>query len=312
MGNSTGFRNSTVLITGGKGYLASFLSKALQACGACVVLSDIIDVNEKQYRKADLTDKGQVKRLVAETRPDFIFHLGALIDRSRNFEIFEKMLQVNTQGTLNLLEALVDIPYEKFVFASTSEVYGDISAPFSEEDVPKPASPYSLSKYAAENAIAAFSSIHKKPYCIARVFNFFGPGMNQSFFIPAMLSAFLSNSVFKMTYGEQLRDFLFVDDVVDALMQIASSPHTPGRTVNVCSGEAVSVRELALLAKHIAGSSSLIEFGAFPNRENEVWEMQGNPRLLAQLTGFMPKYTLDYSLSLLVKQTRLQSEIYNS
>jgi len=291
-----------VLITGGKGYLASFLSDALRSKGANVFLTDIVDHNQVNYFQADLTDIGAVKAMVQKINPDYIFHLGALIDRSRDFDQYDKIMQVNATGTVNLLQALKTVPFLNFVFASTSEVYGDIKAPFKESSIPVPASPYSLSKLAAENAIVSFSAINNMPFSIARLFNFFGPGMSKNFFIPEMLASFQSDLPFKMTGGKQLRDFLYVDDVVDALLKIGDGERTVGKVLNVCSGKAVTMRDLAMTAKEVTRSSSEIEFGALPYRQNEVWEMHGDPSLIKELTGFEPKYDLSEALKMLIEE----------
>lgn len=284
--------NKKILVTGGNGYLGRHLIAKLKAVGSTVFIIDKFgDSTADNNFIIDITDKEVVQNTIATIRPDIIFHLAASLNRERVFDRFDETNSVNFGGTLNLLTALKDVDYEHFIFTSTSEVYGGNVAPFTENQLPDPASPYSLTKIYAEQLIQTFSKTYDKRYTILRLFNFFGKNMSPQFFIPQMIDTFRKNETFDMTEGGQKRDFLYVDDVIEAML-LSAQHDGKNEIFNVCSGKAVSLKELALEIKNTLNSQSAINFGALPYRENEVWNMVGDNSKIQQQLGFTPKYNL--------------------
>ena len=161
-----------VLVTGGNGYLGSHLVSALKKEKAVVsVMDKTVMISDNSY-SIDITSRNEVKSAIKEIQPEIIFHLAASLNRERNFDQFDQINNVNHNGTLNLLLALKDITYKNFIFTSTSEVYGNNKPPFHERQIPKPASPYSLTKLYAENLITNFSSIYNKRFTILRILQY--------------------------------------------------------------------------------------------------------------------------------------------
>lgn len=283
-------KNKRVLITGGNGYLGGKLAKELLTKGALVFSIDIQSnslCKGVEYFKVDITDFNQLNDVVHKVAPDLIYHLAATLDRTRDFGLTNKIFQVNVNGTINLLNALKDVNYERFIFTSTSEVYGGnkIKAPFKEDDKFTPASPYSLSKYSAEMAIKTFSDIYHKDFIILRLFNFYGEDMPKNFFIPQLIDKLKKNEDFDMTKGEQIRDFLHINDVVKYLL-IASESKSKKTVINICSGKGVTIKNMALELKEKYKSHSKINFGAIPYRKNEVWEMFGDTNKMKKFLNF--------------------------
>ena len=293
--------NQKVLVTGGNGYLGKFLVKALQNEGAEVFVLDM-NVEENSHRfKTDITDKNQVKSVVNKIQPDIVFHLAALLHRERNFDNFALVDKVNHQGTFNLLKALKDIPYKNFIFTSTSEIYGDNQPPFNEAQLPDPVSPYSLTKVYSENLIRTFSKLYQKNYTILRLFNFYGEKMPQQFFIPQLIQALQNQDHFDMTEGEQTRDFLYVEDVVNGLILSAKNDKSKQQTFNLCSGEAVSLKTLVQTIKQQLNSNCKINFGALPYRDNEVWNMLGDNSKIKEQLSFKIKYSLSEGIKRMIR-----------
>lgn len=279
-----------VLVTGGNGYLGRKLIDRSILEEAKVFSLDLHDtsLNEKvSYFKVDLRNKNKLIRIIQKIKPSIIYHLAASLDRTRDFTNTERIFEINLFGTINLLNALKEINYEKLIFTSTSEVYGGTKAkpPFKEEDNFVPASPYSLSKYYAEMAIRSFSELYHKKFIILRLFNFYGEGMSSQFFLPQLIEKLTNGENFNMTMGEQIRDFIHIDDVLRAML-LATDINVYNEVFNVCNGTGISIRDLALKIKEILKSNSQINFGAIPYRKNEVWDMIGdNSRILEKL-GF--------------------------
>jgi nucleoside-diphosphate-sugar epimerase len=281
------FKGKKILITGGGGYLGSKLAEAIYKLDIKLSLLDISfnDLSEKLIANnsnikkypVDITDKSGLKKACEEADPDIIFHFCALLNRERDFNYFDKLYKVNVQGTLNLLESLRSIDYKGFYYSSSSEVYGTGNpGPFREEQIPFPASPYSLTKLIAENLIQTYSEIHQRPYTILRIFNFFGPDMPENFFLSQLMATLKRDEVFEMTGGEQIRDFLPISELIAAILSISMSGKNNGETINICSGKAVKLKELALKIACKLNKEHLLKIGALPYRENEIWRMVGD------------------------------------
>ena len=285
--------NNRILITGGGGYLGSKLSEKLVGSNALIFLVDKNFNNQSiglsqlhnnvKLVHLDLTQKDLVAGVITDINPDYIFHFAALLNRERNFAFYPNLYEVNVGGTFNLLEALRDIPYLGLYYSSSSEVYGIKNpAPFHEEQIPAPASPYSLSKVMAEQLIKTYSDIHQKPFTILRIFNFYGAGMPENFFINQLIATLKSNKQFDMTGGEQIRDFIYIEDLLNAIIGISKSEPCRGEIINICSGKGIKLKEIATEIAQQMGKIHLLKIGVLPYRVNEVWEMVGNSSKLSR------------------------------
>lgn len=294
MGEIT-LKNKRIIVTGGNGYLGRKLVDKLYSVGAQVYSLDIEHFDKTDYVNyvnIDLLNKSKLNDIINQINPTLVFHLAAIINRTRDFSLSERIFEVNFKGTINLLEALINIKYENFIFTSTSEVYGGnlSQPPYLESDPYIPASPYSLSKHCAEMSIKTYSQIYNKNYSIFRVFNFYGDDMPDDFFLSQLLERLRRDEDFDMTSGEQIRDFLHVNDVLNALL-LSIKKEAYNEVFNISSNVGVSLKDLALKLKDELNSKSKINFGALPYRENEVWEMIGSNNKIKKL-GFEIKYNL--------------------
>ena len=285
-------KNKRVLVTGGNGYLGSFLVKALEKENANVfVVSRNAELLYNHFA-VDITDFDAINSVVQEIQPDIVFHLAANISRNRDFAIYTDMAKVNVTGTLNVLQALQNLDAH-FIFTSSSEIYGNNKSPFHENQLPKPVSPYSLSKVNAEMLIQTYCLNHNKKFTNLRIFNFYGEHMPEDFFIPQMINSLKREEDFLMTKGEQTRDFLYVDDVVEALLLTATNTNSYNETMNVCSGKGTKLSELATEVNEKMNAKAKIILGAIPYRDNEVWEMIGDNSKIKQKLGFEPQVNLE-------------------
>lgn len=285
-------KNKRVLVTGGNGYLGSFLVKALELEKANVFVASRNAELLYNHFAVDITDFDAIHKVVQEIKPDVIFHLAANISRSRDFEIYNDMAKVNVTGTLNVLQALQNLDAH-FIFTSSSEIYGNNVSPFNENQLPKPVSPYSLSKINAELLIQTYCLNNNKKFTNLRIFNFYGENMPEDFFIPQMINSLKRNEDFLMTKGEQTRDFLYVDDVVNALILTIKNTNSYNETINVCSGKGTKLSELAVAVNEKMNSKAKIIIGAIPYRDNEVWEMIGDNSKIKEKLGFEPQVNLE-------------------
>lgn len=295
-------KEKTIIVTGGSGYLGRFLVNALIKEGASVFnLSKDCKPSNSEFN-IDITNFNDVYKIVQQIKPDVIFHLAADINRSRSFENYEKIMSVNVNGTFNILKSIEKIDCH-FIFTSTSEIYGNNASPFHEDQIPQPVSPYSLSKINAENLIQTYCKNYGKNYTNLRIFNFFGEHMSEDFFINQMIKSLQKDEDFLMTKGKQIRDFLYVGDVVDALLLTAKNKSSYNQTLNICSGKGVQLKELAnYVSKNINSKAKVIK-GALPYRKNEVWEMVGDNTKAKQSIGFTPNFSIEEGIKILIEHS---------
>lgn len=276
-------RGARVLVTGGSGFIGARLTRRLVEAGADVhVLSSavsavypvrLVDLRDRiTVHGGNLVDRSAMDSVVAAARPRYVFHLGAYTHVLKSWSRVDECVQTNIQGTINLLQAL-NGDYERFVFTSTSEVYGPIGVPFREDATVDPASPYSVSKYAAERYCRMFAAGKGWPIVIVRPFNAYGPGQTPDRVIPEIIVRSLRGERLRMTEGRQTREFNFVDDLASGFLAAATTPGIEGDVFNLGSEQEVSMREIAETIVDLLGRPVEPEFGALPDRPNEIWRM---------------------------------------
>jgi len=301
MGN-VDLKGKKIVVVGGKGYLGGFLVKALKENEAEVfVISRNCEPSESQFN-IDITNFEETFKIIQKIKPAIVYHLAANISRSRNFSMYEEMATVNVIGTLNVLKSLEEIDAH-FIFTSTSEIYGNNTSPFHENQIPKPVSPYSLSKISAELLIQTYCKNENKKFTNLRVFNFYGEKMPEEFFIPQMIQSLKREEDFLMTKGEQVRDFLYVGDVVKALVSTAKNTKSYGETMNVCSGEGTKLSQLASAVNSTMKTKAKIVLGAIPYRNNEVWEMIGDNSKIEKIIGFKPSISIVKGIEIVINNS---------
>lgn len=290
------FNNKRILITGGGGYLGSKVAERLLDYNCSIYLLDInfnkiskllFSKNRNIFKlPSDLNNFEKLKSDLQNIKPNLVFHFAALLKRERDFSLYDNLYQINVKGTLNLLESIKDIDYDGFYYSSSSEVYGSQNkSPFNEKQISLPTSPYSLTKLMAENLIQTFSNIYNKPYTIFRIFNFYGPDMPKNFFISQLESSLKKNEEFKMTAGDQIRDFLHIDEVCHYILSLTCKPQIRGGIINICSGKGIKLKSLAVEIALKMQKTDLLKIGALEYRKNEIWEMIGDNTKLKNLLG---------------------------
>ncbi len=295
------FRSIPVLITGAEGFIGSHLTRRLAGEGARVSalvrpgadlsrlagLKDKIEIHPLDIRKAE-----PLARMAESSRPRLIFHLAAVTDPSRSPEGFDRCLAVNFTGTLNLLRALENIEYDRLIAACTAEVYGRNPAPFREDMLPDPVSPYSLSKAAATLLCRNWAAAYGCPVTVLRLFLVYGPGQGKEHFLPQLIESALAEKPFRMTPGEQTREYTYISDAVEGFIR-AARRGPAGEVVNLGSGEEISLRELVELVGKVLGREVSLDPEFLPYRENEIRRLVGDHSRARRLLGWRPLIGLE-------------------
>lgn len=252
------FRGVRVLVTGGAGFIGSHLSEALFKLGAQVVVIDDLSGGSREnlksfgpveFHEGTILDLGLLATCTRGCK--FVFHQAALGSVPRSVEQPRRYNDVNTTGTLNVLEAARHAKVERVMFAASSSAYGTNPVPWIETMPPLPKSPYAANKLAGEGLLRAYASSYPLDTVSLRYFNIFGPRQNANSAYAAVIAAFAS-ALLKgrrpTIYGDgiQSRDFTFVANAVHANL-LAATRATPlaGEVINVGCGGRISVNELA-------------------------------------------------------------------
>lgn len=254
------------LITGAGGFVGAHLARELAAAGHEVIATDVVEPSglpdDIPRRRCDLLDGGAVKALVADVRPDCVFHLAAQSSAARSFEAPRATLETNVFGTLNLLESVRSLPYAcpgaktrsgkvRLLSVGSSEEYGRRprgAMPLGEESPIEPVSPYAVSKAAQTMLALQYERAFGMDVVAVRSFGHTGPGQTVRFVLPAFarqcaeIRAGKREPVVKVGTLDVVRDFLDVRDVVRAYRLLAEEAIEPG-PYNVCSGEGLPLRD---------------------------------------------------------------------
>jgi nucleoside-diphosphate-sugar epimerase len=262
---------SKALVTGGAGFIGSNLTEALLKQGHWVRVLDNFSTGnrknlffDKEYHSLEIIE-GDIRDLSICQRAtkdiEYVFHQAALPSVQRSVEDPFTSNSVNVNGTLNVLLAARNAGAKRFIYASSSSVYGDTpTLPKKEEMPPNPLSPYALQKYIGEQYGRLFFQLYGLETISLRYFNIFGPKQDPdsiySAVIPKFIDALLQGkSPIIYGDGEQSRDFTYVDNVVQANLLALSAEHLHGETVNIACGERTSLNQLLNDLKGILGSA---------------------------------------------------------
>jgi Nucleoside-diphosphate-sugar epimerases len=246
--------------------------------------------------EADLRNRGALA-CIDEFAPEVIFHLAAYNHVGQSFVQVEECFDVNAKGTANLLDT-AGKSVEKFVYMSTSEVYGyQTEVPFLESMCPQPISPYAITKYAGELYCQMKQRIGgDRSVVILRPFNTFGPYQSAKAVIPELIVNCLRGGPIRTTKGEQTREFNYVSNVVDALVMAASYDGNIDGPLNIAAGEEVPIRDLVTKIAALTGTHAQLEIGALPYRPTEIWRMYADSTRARQTIRWKPVVSLEEGL----------------
>jgi nucleoside-diphosphate-sugar epimerase len=245
--------------------------------------------------EADLRNPDSLKK-VAAIGPDIVYHFAAYNHVGDSFLNVLEAIDVNSRGTVNLLEAYED--YGRFVYISSSEVYGyQEKVPFSEEMRPFPISPYAVGKYSGELYARMKRHVYKRPIVVLRPFNAFGPFQSPRAIIAELIIKCLKGEDVKTTEGNQTREFNYVENLVDGFLLAGASKKAVGEVINLGSGNEISIRDLVRKIHKLSGSASRLKIGALSYRPTEIWRMFADNRKAAKLLGWRPRVGFEDGLS---------------
>jgi UDP-glucose 4-epimerase len=301
----------SILITGGAGFIGSKIVKRLLSEGKkdLVVVDDLSSgsINNLKDCKSDITfiegsilDKPLMENVMSTV--DTVFHLAAKINVEDSIRDPFTTNLVNLEGTLGLLDLAKRNNVRRFIFSSSAAIYGNTNvSPINEEQQAIPLSPYGLQKYAAETYARYYSEFHNLSTVSLRYFNVYGPGQKENDGYSGVIYKFIKKALNKEPLtvygsGKQTRDFVFIDDVVNANILAMKAPNTiSGRSYNVGTGLECSVMDLCLKLRKILSYEIKIEH--LEARSGDIERSCSNIKKISNDIGFKPQKDINEGLS---------------
>lgn len=295
------------LITGAAGFLGSALANRLVRENNVVRGLDDLSTGdpnvlaaEVHLTRGDINDRPKLWTLLQDV--DCVYHLAARVSVPESVLYPREYNHVNVGGTVTLMEAMRDVGVRRVVFISSGTVYGEQSSqPLKESAAPNPRSPYAVSKLSSEFYVRTIGMLWGIETVILRVFNAYGPGQHLPPVHAPVISNFLRQSCQNGTIvvhgdGSQTRDYVYVEDVVNAMVAAATAPDINQKIINVGSGTETSVRELVNQVLEVAGGKPEVVYN--PRNEGGVRRMRADLTLAEQLLGYRPAVDLKTGLSM--------------
>lgn len=302
---------TNVLVTGCTGFIGSNLALRLVEEGFTVYglvrhvskrdLQSIATVLDRiRLVEGDLAVYHSLSSAIGATQPRFILHLGALTPVRLSFEDPYPYISTNFEGTVNIVHAILDrMPKARLVYASTAEVYGwqEEREPFKESTPLHPASPYAVSKEAADQYVRMASKVYGLRATVLRPNNTYGRRVG-GFLVEYLISTMLKGGACYVGAPESVRDYMYVEDHVNAYLMAMNSEKAVGEVFNVSPGNPASNRELASMIAEIVGFGGKVVYGSYPPgypQRPTQWDPEYlvlDSSKIGRVLGWRPRVTL--------------------
>jgi GDP-4-dehydro-6-deoxy-D-mannose reductase len=302
----------TTLVTGANGFVGKYLVSALINCGDKVIGTGVGDCDIENYYNSQIETDGAISKIINKHKPDLIYHLAAVSSAADSWKNIEKTHAINVGGTAQLLEAIVALPKRErplLIAVGSGEEYGptDSVFPLSELAETKPASPYAESKYSASMMCIQYHKTDNLPVIVARPFSHTGIGQDLRFVFPSFAKQIadiingINEPILKVGNLEPLRDYLNVQDVINAYLLLAEKGAI-GEIYNIASGKGITIQHGLDVMLEVADIEIKVETDPDRFRPLDSPCLIGDSTKLRTATGWEPKYTIDDTLTEMVKK----------
>ena len=285
-----------VLITGSEGFVGRNLKEYLERRGFEVIGLDVRDGAEI---RADITDLESLTKSIEEHRFDAVIHLAAIANIPKTLEDPYTCYKVNCFGTLNLLELSSRRSVERFIYASSANVYGvPLELPVREETPPNPRTPYDYSKAVSEKFVESYHKHKGLPTVIFRAWKLFGEHDVPTTAIPRFITACLTGEPIELyNHGRDTTDPTYIENYCQAVELALTKDEAVGEVFNVGTGNEISIRELAETIRRLTGANNEIKLLP-PRTPAESQPMRSYPSIkkIQETLGYKPTVTLEEGL----------------
>lgn len=220
------------------------------------------------------------------------------MSRTSEFDAIYDMIGNNLIGTVNLLKSLKEVVSpQSIIVAGTVQEYGINKLPFKEDLKENPTNPYCFSKICISYLCKMVSNLYKLPVLVLRATLAYGPDQEEAMFIPSLIKSLLRNERFLMTEGEQTRDFIYIDDLINAYIKAGTIENNFGEIFNIGSGRDYKISKIARLIASIMGKEHLLQIGATEYRKSEMMFYCADISKAKRLLGWHPVTSLEEGLN---------------
>ena len=317
------FQNKLILVTGGGGFIGSNMVRFLAQQGLKVRAFDLSEqISENppppgvEVYRGSILDANNVAN--ATHGCDYVIHLAAMLGVKRTETKKLDTLNINIQGTVNILAECVKEKIKKIVFASSSEVYGDqVKLPISEENPLSPKSIYAVTKLAGEEYVKAYNNRYGLEYSIVRFFNVYGPAQVAEFVMPRFIKRVLDNKPPRVyDRGDQIRSFCYVDDVVKGIFLALINNKASSEIFNIGNDkEPITVRDLAYKVISIAGKNFEPEYVTIDNSdrtaERDILKRIPDISKARRVLGYEPEIPLSVGISKVMEHGNIEGSWFD-
>ncbi|MCL4300407.1 MAG: NAD-dependent epimerase/dehydratase family protein [Anaerolineae bacterium] len=299
------------LITGGAGFIGTALANRLIRQGHTVRVLDDLSAGDSanldpaiHFTRGDVEDKPKVWRLL--NKIDCVYHLAARVSVPESVLYPREYNSTNVGGTVAIMEAMRDAGVKRVVLASSGAVYGEQEVEkVGESLLPNPDSPYGVSKLAAEGYMRTIGRLWGIETVALRIFNAYGPGQaippTHAPVIPQFVRQVLGDgSLIIYGNGTQTRDYIYVDDVVQALIAAATAAGINRQVINIGTGAGTSIKQLVALIEKATGHKA--QTIVTPSVSGGVSALVADTSRARKLLDFKPRVTLEEGLALLIER----------
>ena len=300
-----------ILVTGVAGFLGSALAQHLLEYGHEVHGLDDLSTGKEdaipsgvEFELGDMLDRPKLWTLLQDV--ECVYHLAAKVAVQESILYPREYNSTNVGGTVSVMEAMRDVGVKRVVFTSSGAIYGAQKAqPLHELMVPSPDSPYAVSKLSAEYYVKTIGQLWGIETVTLRIFNAYGPGQHLPADHPPVIPNFLKQAVkggslVVHNSGNQTRDFVYLDDVVNALAKAGSATGVDGTTINIGSGKEYSVADLVNNVIELTGADTETIYNH--KATGGVSRMRADITRASQLLGYKPKVSLAEGLARTLEQ----------
>jgi UDP-glucose 4-epimerase len=307
--------HETVAVTGATGFIGGHLVRALLAEGARPVVlarsqtppQELPWSDERvQWIPVELDDGEGVRELLEREQPAVLFHLAGTRGREDGVSASLASANTNVNATVRVLDAATKAGVGRIVAVGSAEEYGPQPVPYHEGLPWRATSPYGISKAAATGFALAMSAEDGCPVVVLRPFTVYGPGQPDHMFIAQAVAAAVAEEPFDMSHGEQRRDLIFVEDVVRAFLAAARAQNVEGRVINVGTGAAHRLRDVAELIWEITGTSAELRIGKRQVASDQFQDTWADITLAQRLLDWSPGVALPSGIEATVEAARAE------
>jgi len=291
-----------IFVTGASGFigtnlLADLIDQNYQVYGSIRrQINDFESIRLVEYININFSSVDVMKKIINKVKPDYIVHLASAKKNTINNEFLALSKIEDYRAGVGIIEAAkICNNLKKIIYLGSCDEYGDSVRPFKESNLTIPSNDYGQSKLEITKLFLKYYYSNSLPVIILRPSLIYGPNQKLDMFMPKLIHSLLDGVDFKMTMGEQYRDYIFIEDVIYAIkIALKSSLNLNGNIFNIASGESKKIVDIAFLVANLIDPLLInnIKLGEIPYRTNELWDYSVDISKAKRILKWSPKFSM--------------------